>query len=468
MLRLYEGIALGKFHSDTEAEKVIYPGSLGGAAYRKLKSDLKERLLEAVNQIDTNQSQFSDFQKAYYYCHRQWAIVRILTGLNANNAALNLAAKLLKISEKFHLTLLTMDIASYLRVQYGLREGNDSKYKEAKAAFTQSKAVYDAESLAEEMYVELVSGYVNVRTVKEELLEVVNDNFEKIAPSMALYKSYKLQMYGYLVGLLRYTCINDFENASQYCEEAIRFFKSLPYEAPTPLQIFYYQSLVCNIQTRRFKEGKIAADECLRLMSEGTFNWFKYQELFLKLSLHSGEYEQSVQTLQSILHHPRFEFLPDNVKEVWAICEAYIYCLSLLGKVKMVGSDKFNLGYFERKTTIFSKDKGGLNVAILIVRFLIQLQEGNVRKIMDEQDALNQYCYRHLKGENTRRSYWFIKMLLLIPYSHFDLKLVESRAGALREKLDAVPFEVANQTNEIEIIPYEHLWEMAIQILKSK
>jgi hypothetical protein len=55
----------------------------------------------------------TDYQKAYYECHRLWLIVvKILTGQNANKAAMGLAVKLLKQTERFDFTLLTMDIAS--------------------------------------------------------------------------------------------------------------------------------------------------------------------------------------------------------------------------------------------------------------------------------------------------------------------------------------------------------------------
>lgn len=468
LLKLYEGITSGKFNSDAEAEKAIYTGSIGSVAYRKLKSDLKDRLLDAVQQIDTRQPGFSDYQKAYYACHRQWLTVKILAGLNANNAAISLATKLLKVAEKFHLTLISIDITSYLRIQYGLRDENDTRFREVNAAFKKFNELHLAESKAEELYAEIISQYVNVRTVKPGLEQAAIDCYEQIAGEMALFKSYKLQMYGYLLGLLRYTSVNNFVKALEYCNEAVLFFESLPYEAPTPLQIFHYQSLLCNIQLRRFPEGKIAANECLRLMVEGSFNWFKYQELYLQLALHSREYAQADSVLEMIFNHERFEFLPDNVKELWIIYESYMYYLHLMEKVTMDRATKFNLNYFERKTTIFSRDKGGMNVAILIIRFLIQIKQGQKNKILDEQDSLNQYCYRHLRGENTQRSYKFIKMLLLIPGAQFAPKLVEQKSEVLREQLRELPVRIADQSNEIEIVPYEHLWEMVIESLKAK
>jgi hypothetical protein len=466
--QFFDGIAEGRFNSDAEAEKGIYGGKTGGAAYRKLKSDLRKRLFEAVINIDTDQSAFSDYQKAYYHCHRQWVVVRILTGMNANTSAMSLAIRLLKHAERFNFTLLCMDIASYLRIQYGLRESNDHKYNETDQLFIHFRSLYDAECLGEQLYTQLIVRYVNNRSAKAEVYEKALAFYEKIAVEMARHQSYKLQMYGYLIGLLRYTLVNDYENAMLYCNEAIAFFNARPYEARTPLQIFHYQNLVCNIQLRRFEEGQVSANACMQYMQDGTFNWFKYKELFLHLSLHSREYEQADKTLQIILKHPRFEFLPPNAKELWIIYESYIYYLHATGHVKSVLGEKFKLDRFIRKASIFSRDKGGINVAVIISRLLILLRERNFRQIIDEIDGINQYCYRYLRGENTKRSYYFIKMLLTIPFAQFDPKLTEQKVVQLRNKMDKIPFQVDNQTHGIEIVPYEHLWEIAMSSLSVK
>ena len=87
LLALWDGIAKGKFTTDEAAAKALYDESFEGSKYRKLKSDFRERVLDAVLEIDGNHKSYSDYQKAYYECHRQWTVVRILTGQNANAAA---------------------------------------------------------------------------------------------------------------------------------------------------------------------------------------------------------------------------------------------------------------------------------------------------------------------------------------------------------------------------------------------
>ena len=468
LLTLWDGIAKGKFSTDEAAAKALYDESFEGSKYRKLKSDFRERVLNAVLEIDGNQKTYSDYQKAYYDCHRQWAIVRILTGQNANAAAVSIATRLLRQAEKFDFTLLAMDIASYLRTQYGLRESNDRKFKDAHEVFERHRITYDAENQAEALYTTLIVRYVNNRSAQTDVSRLATEYWEQICPYMQRHATYKLQMYGYMIGLMRHTAANDHAQALLACNEAIHFFKSRVYEPRVPLQIFYYQSLICNIQLRQFEEGQASADYCLKIMQEGTFNWFKYKELYLQLSLHTGEFEQASTILYETLHHVRFEFLPENVKEIWRIYEAFVQYLVLADKASAnVNAQKLKIAKFINDTPIFSKDKSGINIAIIVVKMLLLIQERRFSLVLDEVEAIEQYCYRHLRGENVQRSYNFLKMLLHIPTSGFDP--VQSRAKAERylKKLKETPLQIANQTHEIEVVPYEMLWEIAIESLYS-
>ncbi len=466
LLALYEGISKGKYQSDEEAAADLYGEKQPGSSYRKLKSVLRDKLLDYIFEINTQKEEYSDYQRAYYDCHKQWVIVRFLTGQNANTAALSLANKLLRTAERFDFTLLCMDIASYLRIQYGLRESNPKKFEEASHRFEYFRKVYDAEALAEELYTLLLVRMVNNRSALPEVVVLAREYCERIQPYLEQYATYKLHLYGYLIGLTYFTAQNDYAGALTYCDKAIQFFEARSYEARVPLQIFYYQQLICHIHLRQFEQGKEAAKRCIRLMQEGTFNWFKYRELYLHLLLHTHHYEDAAQLLHSTLEHSRFQFLPENVVEIWRIYEAYIYFLSRIGKVTQAPKGKFKLAKFINEFSIFNKDRSGVNVAIIIIKWLMLIQERQFGKLLDEVESTEQYAYRHLRGENTKRSYCFVRMLLQVPLGQFERKTVEERTAKLKDTLRSVPLQLANQTHEIEILPYEDLWDMVLSLLE--
>ena len=61
-----------------------------------------------------------------------------------------------------------------------------------------------------------------------------------------------------------------------------------------------------------------------------------------------------------------------------------------------------------------------------------------------------------------------MKMLLHIPKANFHKAAVLRQASGYFGKLQAFPIEISNQAYEVEIIPYEDLWEMAVQSLENK
>ena len=74
------------------------------------------------------------------------------------------------------------------------------------------------------------------------------------------------------------------------------------------------------------------------------------------------------------------------MQEIWTIYEAYIHYLVNIGKNKTSANDgrftKFRLYCFLNDTPIFSKDKRGMNVAILSIQILFLIQEKSTTRLL--------------------------------------------------------------------------------------
>jgi len=466
--QLYDALDKNRIDTDEQAETLLYPDKKSGSKYRQLKSVLRERMLNAIASFDPEGMNMSDYQKAYYECHKEWLVVKILSGQNANTAALSLATKLLKEVEFYEFSLLAVDIAAYLRFQYGLRESNDKKFNEYHHIYVFQQSVYEAECKAEEYYTFLMVKQVNNRSAKEEVALLAENQYDLISPFLSKFNTYKLHLYGRLIGLHRFTARNKYEEALAYCLETVAFFQQKKYEAQVPIQIFSYQMLICHIQLRQFEEGDKVAGVCMNFSNEGTFNWFKYKELYLQLSFHADRFDRGAEILQEVLAHPRFQFLPDNAKEIWRIYESYAYFLFEQGKLQGLKKNSFKLGKFINDTPIFSKDKAGLNIAIIIIKYLYLLQQRKLGQLLDEAEAIEHYCYRYLRNKNTLRSYYFIRMLLQIPTGQFDVEQINKKTIKYQRLLAENPISIANQIYEIEIVPYEILWQLALESVQRK
>ena len=468
----YEGILEGKFSTDDDAARFFYEADKNYSGYQKLKSNLKSRLINTIFFIDTKDNSHSERQRAYYICYREWAAAKILIGKGARLAGVNLCHKILKLARKYEITELILDISRTLRLHYGARVGDFKKFEQFNKIFKEYEAIWHAENRAEELYTELVIKYVNNKSTKENLHQKAQQYYDLLKEDLKNYNSYRLYLCSSLIKIIIHSSINAYEETIQVCNESINLFKSKKYQPTTPLQIYYYQLLVCYTQLKKYKEGKAVTQKCIKLLEEGSYNWFKYHEYYLILCMHTKQYQDAYDIFLKSIQHPRFQFLPSVVKEMWRIFEAYIHYLVDLGKVNLKNGDKnfnkFKLGRFLNETPIYSKDKRGMNIPILVIHILFMIQQQKYDRAIDKIEAIEKYCSRHLRNNDLFRSNCFIKMLMKIPICSFHKAGVVRKAGNYLKRLQSVPLDVANQAHEIEIIPYENLWEMALETLENK
>lgn len=472
MQQFYDGILEQRFTSDEEAADFFFEKDKTNPGYQKMKSGLRNHLINSLFLIDFKQTSNTERQKAYYECNKRWAAVKILLGKNARAASINLSHKILKQALKFEFTELVLEIARTLRLHYGARTGDIKKYEYYHELFLTFEELYRIENLAEGLYTELVIRFVRSKATDKEIHQKAKEYSQQLEAYMESCDSYRLHLCGNLIRVMIHTTINDYNGAITACEKAICFFEAKKYRATVPLEIWCYQQMICFTQLRRFEQGQAAADRCEKLMDEGSFNWFKYQELHFILSMHTKNYQQAYIVFNKVTQHKRFKYLPESVIESWKIFEAYIHYLV---KVKRILADEgdrrfnnFRLGRFLNDTPIYSKDKRGMNIPILVIQILFMILHRKYDLAIDRIEAIEKYCTRYLRKNDTYRSNCFIKMLLQIPASGFHKNGLRLKTERYMDKLTAVPLDVANQPHEIEILPYEDLMALVLESLENK
>lgn len=465
----YEGIVSEEFMSDEDAAFGLDYEDPQNQVYKNLRTQLQKRLLNTVFLIDLYSPSQTDRQKAYFDLQKDWAAAKMLIGKNARTIGIRLCHKILRKARRYEFTELVLDITRMLRLHYGTREGDVKRFEQFNEMYKEFVQIWQDENLAEEYYAELVTRYANAKAIKETTHEKAREYYEALADIRERTDAYRAQLCIYLIRLTIHSSLNDYKGTVDVSEEAVALFEKKPYLASVPLQIFYYQLLVCYTQLKQYERGKVAAQKCLELLEEGSFNWFKYQELYFTLSMHTRNYQEAYHLYNNTIYHSKYQYLPAGIKETWKIFEAYLHYLVDIGKIQPEEDDnrfnKFRLGRFLNETPIFSKDKRGMNIPILVIQILHMIQQEKYDDAIDRIEAIEKYCSRYLRKDDTFRSNCFIKMLLQIPASSFHKAAVVRKTVKYTKKLQEVPLDIANQSHEIEIIPYEDLWDMVIETL---
>jgi hypothetical protein len=472
MEQLFEGIHSGAIASDEAASQLLYETPKGGSKLNNLKERLKERLLGVLFLLDFQSPDQSDRQKMFFESNKKWSAGMVLLSKNAKLNGIGQLEEMLKHSMHFEFTDLTLNALSALRLHYGTVYGDQTKYKLYRDMYRQYQKVLLMENEAEDAYTHLVSHYVNSKATQLDISDKATEYYNQIAPYLKTSDSFRLHLCGRLIQVTISSSRNDYQQTAAVCEDAIAFFKAKPYESRLPLQAFYYQLVVCCIQLREFDKGRAIMEQYQSIFEEGSFNWFKLQELFFLLATYTRHYDQAWEVCDRCLGMLKKSGMPAHIAEMWKIYEAYVCYLAHIGKVAnpraKEAASRFRMGKFNNTIPTFSKDKRGMNIPVLIIQILFSLVDQDYARSIDRIDAIKKYVGRYLKQDDMFRSSCLINLLLQIPEASFHREGVIRRSAKFVEALESKPVEVAYQTHEVEIIPYEDLWAMTLESLQNQ
>lgn len=471
--QLYDGIHDGDFSSDAEAQVALYKNDKrGNLSYKKLKSRLQDRLINTVFFIDVNQPSYNEIQRAYYTCYKDWAAVKILLGKGARMTAIPISEGIMKKAEKFEFSELALDIARSLRLHYSYMDVNKRKYNRYNVIVKKYEKILMAELLTEEYRSNIASMLESSKHSKADISKLANDYTNILKKETQGLNSYRLNLNARTIYAYRFEVVNDYKNLIKECEESIKFFESKAYGvSKMAVFAFMFKKLVCHIQLKQFKKGEEIAKKCLVDLPEGSPNWFYTHEMYITLCLHTERFQEAYEVYEGVRKHKNFSRLYQKSAERWKLYEAYINYFIFNGEIKIDTSkkpEKFRLHKFLNELPEYSKDKRGRNIPILVIHIMFLLQQNNYSKVIDRVEAINQYAYRYLRDDDTYRSNCFIKMLIQLPAANFHKQAVVRKTEKSLEKLKSKPLEVAGQSDEIEIVPYEVLWKYVINTLDNQ
>lgn len=468
MRKLFDALANGQVQSDEDLRHLFPELADSSGKLYTLKSRLKDRLLHAVLFLDLDESAFRDRHIAFGECVRKWSASIILFSKNAWQSAVPVLENLLRHTIRFEFTEITINILRTLRLYYGTMLGDQAQYEDVDQRLKKMEAVWAAECKAESLYTDLVIRYVRSKAGKEAIAAKASEYFEEIRPYMLEFSTYKLHFFGRLIETMIADSRHDYLAMAQTCEDAVQFFENKDYHSGSALQGFYYNLLLCHLNLRNYPKCQALANNYHTLYDEGTFNWFKLQELYFLIAMHSGDYIKASLICTATSQHATFAEQPPPVRELWKIFEAYIYFLQDTGHLPAVTTPRrFKIAKFVNETQVFSKDKKGMNIPILIIQFLFPLIDGQFEELTDRMENMIKYRGRYL-DESAVRSNYFFRMLEQLPKGGFNAQDVEKRADKYLLRLQEMPLEAANQNHEIEIIPYEVLWSMIKAVLMQR
>ena len=469
LLQFYEGLVKDKWTTDEAAAQEILGLDAKHKTYRRLKNSLKKELLTAFLFLDTDNNYYTDFQRAYYSSNRQLAQLNILIGQTARKTAISLGKELLKKSMSFDLTLLILESARSLRRINAAYVGNEKEHKYLTSIIVDYTSILKLEVLAENIYTSIGINYSRSKEKKTYLFEEFHSEYQEIRKYFKKINSHFFHFFGYLSGVSIYMSIDDFEVSREICQDAIDYFENKKFIDKGAIATFAYQLIVCNIQLKKFNEASLILEKSYPLIPKGKHGYFRTLENHLLLSFYTKEYDQAYDLLQTAKKTKGFKFLLPTVKERWILHEAYVQFLVEVGKAKgnPTQDKKFKIQKFLNDVPTFTQDKRGMNIPVLLLQVLFLWNRKKFDEALQRIENLKKYNTRYLQEEDTMRTTHFIKMLQVAATEGFAPRATKKAVQPLYKEMTSRDIVFANQSAELEYIPYEDLWAIGMKILEA-
>lgn len=467
----YEALMVGKFKNDRDAATFLYACSPTDDKYRQLKSRFRKRLLNTLFFLDVNLPSTSSYDRAYFSCNKDWTLVKILLSNDAQHTAASLARQLLTTALKFKFADVIVNCSRIL-LRYAALEGDEKQYEIYDQYSKQYQDILDAEIRSEEFYQRVTMNYHKPEDRNQNLEEKIDIYCNALVGLSESYDSPIIFYNMYLVWVYRYEMLDDYNSALQICDNAEQYIEENPrYYQDDKLATFQLKKMNAYLHLRDYKNGKVNAEKCLQSFPEGSDTWFTFMEYYLLLAMHTDNYINALAIYRKASSNTRFKRITGSDKEKWTVYDMYLnYIIESEGAsnpiLRAQRRKNFRLSRFLNDPILYPKEQRMFTVHLLIAQVLFLIEKNSYSAATERIDRLKNYANRQLKKEDYFRAIQFIRLLQQLAkadYRYDALSNVEKYYNRLIDN----PFKFRGLLNEIEIIPYEKLWNMVLERVRK-
>jgi hypothetical protein len=442
---------------DDQVSWKIY-GTLGSDEYRTLKKRVKSKLLNQLFQINVSENEKIEARKKHIFENsRNMHAVKLLLMMGERNAAAELAASSLKSAIENQNFDGVVYFASRLRYHYSLT-GDKKEFEIYNKILNQYLEIQKDTFNAEEMAISFQMEFMRSRHRKPALSKLAHQNADQIGELLNKHQTFETGIDYFRLRNQAYQNEAKYEESEKVLVEWLGFLDKNKKLAWRSLYAEIYLNRINNaLYLSRFEQGFENISLCSKMVTEGDYNWFVMKDLEFLHFMHSRQFKEADNLVNTIITHKNFTSINKVRQEKWRIYEAYSTFINELTPAQNTKNNKI-----ERKAVdpvIFSSDKKGMHVNLLILNALYSLIFNYDAYLEDKQEALEQYYLRHLKNKENSRSKIFLQMLISV--SKINSENIEKMLRITNkqfQKLKNLSYSFDSGMELQEIIPYEILW----------
>lgn len=470
--QLLKGVDEDQIDNDDDAASYLFnaPQSANVHKLSNVKHRLSEKLGNLVLLVNPKRYGWTPYKKKFFECYKSFLIGKFLRYLNFKEGSIVFAKRAFKISRDYQFYDIHSSIASTL-ADLNSVEGDIKAYKYYKNSSLDAIQKWSAEQEIKFHYLDVATELIRTSKLTDKFEQRIVDYLEKARHYYQTHQTYLLYLYLVRFEALYWEIKYEFNKVLDTWEAFDQYINDNPrfYNASQIAESFLKRMSAC-LNLRNYEQGEKYGQQANEKFKEGKLNWFIFNEYYLILMMHKGDYESAYTILNKVMKHSLFDHLPVINKERWLLFNGFINFVKEAGldptfSEKYNGKTTFKINKLINQLPTQSNDKYGVNTLIHILKYLFLLNRNDFEELENLQEPLRQYRYRYLRFKNNQKMNLFVKMLLKVPNKSFSASKVQSATQKDYEKLVGTNFRYQGGYEDLEVIPYERLWDWILSKL---
>jgi|GEM_PF-5070918 len=471
--QLYHMIRKGEVQSDEDALRLLYNGSEAKNALYQIKEKLYEKLFDSIFIIDLSERNHTGSNLAFTENFKYTAVLEFLSARGGQNNIIPLGKKILRSAIKYNQASIIVRVAKILARKHVIINGDEKMLDYYHELHEKYRKIEDLRIQAEYCWYKISVKFNKKRViVNSEIAEQAEQYANALASK--LIPGHTCLTFAYLVLLRIRKCEvqHDYESVVKLVNENLPKLDDYPDANGGIYNGLINKKLSALITLRRYKEAKETAQENLKHLREGQKVWFTLLDSIIVLNFYERNYEEAFRIYLLSVNHNGFKFLTESRKEVYSVYRAYLQFFINIGLLDYPESLKKKKPYryvkFNNEVHIFTKDKKGINITFIVAQFLLLFTEGNYKLANEKIKSVKIYTTKHLRVDETYRPHCFLKMLVKLVECDFHKAATLRKTKSLFEKLKNRPPNAKRLRSDVEVVPYEDLWEFILERIDNR
>ena len=462
--KLYQSIIENELMSDEEASIKVFNADPNNRNYRNAKSKLRQKLLNHLYFLDYDKKEYTHYQKYEYDSDHELHQARILMVEGATDLAVKKLHHVLKQSKICEMIDIVSLALNYLKEIYA-NQGKLSLYSEVGLAMGYYLKFQEAIRESEELYFSELVQINKSFSAQIRALNKIPKSIKQIRQKSDEFNSTRIEVLALKLEILYNRIINNYKRLNELCIDIEDWYfhrKDEEIRVDLDQNSIFLTRLDAYFNLKEYAKGLSFANEKEKFFAPGSEIWYQFYELRFILAMYSQNFKSAANFLRTAKTGKRFNLLEKMDRERWKIYRGF---LIYFNDEKLVRWG-FNFNHFLNFKLEYPKEYGGYCIAVLAIRFLYFLRDGDLSGLNITLKEMDQYNSSHLDKRSNYRNSVFIRMLNLVPENDFNYESILEKSEIYFRKLKKTHIPQDKYT-DLEVYPYKLMWKEILQILKS-